>query len=86
MGKMKSRVISLLTMAALIATGTVPQAVQAFDDSNTAETVGGYTAAEQAEEIKPAYISGEIEDLRTRYSKTYEQSDGSMISLTSRCP
>lgn len=86
MTRMKSRVISLLTMAALIATGTVPQAVQAFDDSSTTETVAGYTAAEQAEEIEPAYITGEIEDLRTEYSKTYEQSDGSRIAVVSAAP
>lgn len=86
MTRMKSRVISLLTMAALIATGTVPQAVQAFDDSSTTETVAGYTAAEQAEEIEPAYITGEIENLRTEYSKTYEQSDGSRIAVVSAAP
>ncbi|WP_337403519.1 hypothetical protein [Porcipelethomonas sp.] len=86
MRKMKSRVISLLTMTAIIATGTVPQVfAEALDDSTSA-VISEAVNNEQKTENEPTYITGEIEDLRTRYSKTYEQSDGSMISLTSRCP
>ncbi len=74
-------------MTALIATGTVPQAVAAaIDDNNTAETVTGYTEPEQVAEIEPAYITGEIENLRTEYSKTFEQSDGSRIAVVSAAP
>ena len=86
MRKMKNRVISLLTMAAIIATGTVPQVfAEALDDSTSA-VISEAVNNEQKTENEPAYITGEIEDLRTRYSKTYEQSDGSMISYASAAP
>ena len=87
MKRLKSRVISLLTMTALIATGTVPQAVAAaLDDSSTPEAITESVIDNQNAVEEPAYITGEIEDLRTEYSKTYEQSDGSRIAVVSAAP
>ncbi len=88
MTKIKSRVISLLTMTALIATGTVPQAAaEALNDSSsTPETITESVVDKQNAVEEPAYITGEIVDLRTRCSKTYEKSDGSRVSVVSAAP
>lgn len=86
MKKIKGRIISLLTVTALIATGTAPQAFAlAVNESSTSEAITDYTVPEQNTE-EQAYITGEAEDLRTRYSKTYEQSDGSMVAVVSAAP
>lgn len=86
MRKLKYRIISIATIAAIIATGTVPQVLaEALDDSSTPESVTTVTD-EQVINDEPVYITGEIEDLRTRYSKTYEQSDGSRIAVMSASP
>ena len=87
MKKIKGRIISLLTVTALIATGTAPQAfAEAVKESSTSETITDYTVTEQNAKEEQAYITGEVEDLRTRYSKTYEQSDGSMVAVVSAAP
>ncbi|MCU6720546.1 hypothetical protein OCV67_11510 [Porcipelethomonas ammoniilytica] len=89
MKKIKGRVISLLTVTALIATGTVPQAfAEAGKESSTTKVITDYSSTKQntAEEEEQVYITSELEDLRTRYSKTYEQSDGSMAAVVSAAP
>ena len=87
MKKIKGRIISLLTVTALIATGTAPQAfAEAVKESSVPETITDYVTDEQNSGEEQTYITGEAEDLRTRYSKTYEQSDGSMVSVVSAAP
>lgn len=87
MKKIKGRIISLLTVTALIATGTVPHAFsEAGKESGNSEAITDYTVSEQNTDEEQAYITGEVEDLRTRYSKTYEQSDGSRIAIMSASP
>ena len=86
MKKINGRIISLLTSAALLATGTAPQAFAEAVKDGTSETTVDYTVPEQNEDEEQAYITGELEDLRTRYSKTYEQSDGSRIAIMSAAP
>ena len=85
MKKMKGRIISLLTVTALIATGTAPQAFAEAGKESPASSMGNNVIQEEYAE-EQAYITGEIEDLRTRYSKTYEQSDGSRIAIMSASP
>lgn len=85
MKKMKGRIISLLTVTALIATGTAPQAFAEAGKESPASSMGNNVIQEEYAE-EQAYITGEIEDLRTRYSKTYEQSDGSRIAVVSAAP
>lgn len=85
MKKMKGRIISLLTVAALIATGTAPQTFAEAGKESSASAMGNNVIQEEYAE-EQAYITGEIEDLRTRYSKTYEQSDGSRIAVVSAAP
>lgn len=69
----------------MIATGTAPQAfAEAGKESSASLVENNVTQEEYAYE--PAYITGEIEDLRTRYSATYEQSDGSRIAVVSAAP
>ena len=87
MKKIKGRIISLLTVTALIATGSVPHAFsEAGKESGNSEAITDYTVSEQNTDEEQAYITGEVEDLRTRYSKTYEQSDGGRISVVSAAP
>lgn len=86
MKKINGRIISLLTSAALLATGTAPQAFAEAVKDGTSETTVDYTVPEQNEDEEQTYITGELEDLRTRYSKTYEQSDGSRIAIMSAAP
>ena len=87
MKKIKGRIISLLTVTALIATGTVPHAFsEAGKESGNSEAITDYTVSEQNTDEEQAYITGEVEDLRTRYSKTYEQSDGNMAAVVSAAP
>ena len=86
MKKIKGRIISLLTVTALIATGTVPQAfAEAGKESSTTKVITDYSSTEQNTE-EQVYITSELEDLRTRYSKTYEQSDGNMAAVVSAAP
>ena len=86
MKKIKGRIISLLTVTALIATGTVPQAfAEAGKESSTTKVITDYSSTEQNTE-EQVYITGEVEDLRTKYSKTYEQSDGNMAAVVSAAP
>ena len=88
MKKIKGRIISLLTVTALIATGTVSQAfAEAGKESSTTEVITDYSSTKQnTAEEEQVYITSELEDLRTRYSKTYEQSDGSMAAVVSAAP
>ena len=86
MKKIKGKIISLLTVTVLIATGTAPQAFAEAVKDGTSETTVDYTVSEQNEDEEQTYITGELEDLRTRYSKTYEQSDGSRIAIMSAAP
>ena len=86
MKKIKGRIISLLTVTALIATGTVPQAfAEAGKESSTTKVITDYSSTEQNTE-EQVYITSELDDLRTRYSKTYEQSDGNMAAVVSAAP
>ena len=88
MKKIKGRIISLLTVTALIATGTVSQAfAEAGKEGSTTEVITDYSSTKQnTAEEEQVYITSELEDLRTRYSKTYEQSDGSRIAIMSASP
>ena len=87
MKKIKGRIISLLTVTVLIATGTAPQSfAEEVKESSTSEAMTDYIVSEQNINEEQAYITGELEDLRTRYSKTYEKSDGSMAAVVSAAP
>ena len=88
MKKIKGRIISLMTVTALIATGTVPQAfAEAGKESSTTKVITDYSSTKQnTAEEEQVYITSELEDSRTRYSKTYEQSDGSRIAIMSASP
>ena len=59
---------------------------EAGKESGNSEAITDYTVSEQNTDEEQAYITGEVEDLRTRYSKTYEQSDGSRIAVVSAAP
>ncbi len=87
MTSMKNRVISLSIIAAMIMTGTAPQAFAEAEKETAISAEVTEALSEVAEGEKEAsYITGEIEELRTRYSKTYEQSDGSMVAVVSAAP
>ena len=77
-----------MTVTALIATGTVPQAfAEAGKESSTTKVITDYSSTKQnTAEEEQVYITSELEDSRTRYSKTYEQSDGSMVAVVSAAP
>ena len=51
-----------------------------------AESITNIVTEEKKTEEETAYITGEIEELRSEYSKTYEQSDGSRIAVMSAAP
>ena len=78
----------MLTVTAMMATGMVPQAIAEAINEGTpaAESITDIVMNEQKEDEEPAYITGEVEELRTKYSKTYEQSDGSRIAVMSAAP
>ncbi len=58
MKKIKGRIISLLTVAALIATGTVPHAFsEAGKESGNSEAITDYTVSEQKIQMKNRRIS-----------------------------
>lgn len=76
----KNRVISIAIAAAIISTCTIPNVIaESRNDINEPEQ----TISNSQEEV---YITGEIAELRSEYSKTYEQSDGSRIAVMSAAP
>lgn len=87
--KNKGRIISFLTITAILTTGTMPQTFAEEGKKNsTPKAIADYAVTEQklAAEEEPVYVTSEIEELRTRYSKTYEQSDGSAVAIMSAAP
>ena len=88
MRKLRVRVISMLIVTTMIATGTAPRAFAEIVNENSAQELASDTLAinEQSTVEEPVYIIGEIENLRTEYSKTYEQSDGSCVAVVSAEP
>lgn len=77
----KNRVISIAIAAAIISTCTIPNVIaESRNDINEPEQI---ISDSQEDEI---YITGEIAELRSEYSKTYEQSDGSRIAVMSAAP
>ena len=86
MKEIKGRIISFLTITAILTTGTMPQAfAEEGKESSTTKVITDYSSTEQNTE-EQVYITGEVEDLRTKYSKTYEQSDGNMAAVVSAAP
>lgn len=76
----KDRIISIAIAAAIISTCTIPNVIaESRNDINEPEQ----TISNSQEEV---YITGEIAELRSKYSKTYEQSDGGRISVVSAAP
>lgn len=77
----KSRIISIAIAAAIISTCTIPNVIaESRNEINEPEQT---ISNSQEDEI---YITGEIAELRSEYSKTYEQSDGSRIAVMSAAP
>ena len=77
----KNRIISIAIAAAIISTCTIPNVIaESRNEINEAE----HTISDLQED--EVYITGEIEELRSEYSKTYEQSDGSRIAVMSAAP
>ena len=77
----KNRIISIAIAAAIISTCTIPNVIaESRNDMNEPEQT---ISNSQEDEI---YITGEIAELRSKYSKTYEQSDGGRISVVSAAP
>ncbi|MDE5649266.1 MAG: hypothetical protein K2I33_05125, partial [Oscillospiraceae bacterium] len=77
----KDRIISIAIAAAIISTCTIPNVIaESRNDINAPEQT---ISNSQENEI---YITGEIAELRSKYSKTYEQSDGSRIAVMSAAP
>lgn len=78
----KDRVISIAIAAAIISTCTIPNVIaESRNDINEPEQT--ISESNSQEEV---YITGEIAELRSEYSKTYEQSDGSRIAVMSAAP
>lgn len=77
----KNRIISIAIAAAIISTCTIPNVIaESRNEINEPEqTISDL----QEDEV---YITGEIEELRSEYSKTYDQSDGSRIAVMSAAP
>ena len=76
----KDRIISIAIATAIISTCTIPNVIaESRNDINEPEQ----TISNSQEEV---YITGEIAELRSKYSKTYEQSDGSRIAVMSAAP
>ena len=77
----KNRIISIAIAAAIISTCTIPNVIaESRNEINEPEQT---ISNSQEDEI---YITGEIAELRSEYSKTYEQSDGSRIAVMSAAP
>lgn len=78
----KNRIISIAIAAAIISTCTIPNVIaESRNDINEPEQT--ISESDSQEEV---YITGEIAELRSEYSKTYEQSDGSRIAVMSAAP
>lgn len=76
----KDRIISMAIAVSIISTCTIPNVIaESRNDINEPEQ----TISNSQEEV---YITGEIAELRSEYSKTYEQSDGSRIAVMSAAP
>ena len=79
----KNRIISIAIAAAIISTCTIPNVIaESRNDINAPEQIISESDSQENE----IYITGEIAELRSKYSKTYEQSDGSRIAVMSAAP
>lgn len=79
----KDRIISMAIAAAIISTCTIPNVIaESRNDINAPEQIISESDSQENE----IYITGEIAELRSEYSKTYEQSDGSRIAVMSAAP
>ncbi len=83
MKNLKSRIISMLIVISMIATGTAPKVfAEVFNGSPVSEQAGSSLQNdEQTTSDGSVYITGEVEELRTENSKTYEKSDGSRVAV-----
>jgi|GEM_PF-2088763 len=78
----KDRIISMAIAVSIISTCTIPNVIaESRNDINEPEQT--ISESDSQEEV---YITGEIAELRSEYSKTYEQSDGGRISVVSAAP
>ena len=83
MKNLKSRIISVLIVVSMIATGTAPKVfAEVLNESSASEqTSSSSQNDEQTSSNEPVYIIGEVEELRTENCKTYEKSDGSRVAI-----
>ena len=83
MKNLKSRIISMLIVVSMIATGTTPKVfAEVFNESSASEQTSSFSQNdEQTSSDESVYITGEVVELRTENSKTYEKSDGSRVAV-----
>ena len=83
MKNLKSRIISMLIVVSMIATGTAPKVFEEVLNESSASEQTSYSSQndEKTSSDEPVYITGEVVELRTENSKTYEKSDGSRVAI-----
>lgn len=80
MKQIKKRILSGVIALSLAITDS---SVAVFANNNTLESTVSTT---KTAEIEESYITNELIDLRSEYSKTYEKSDGSRVSIVTASP
>ena len=86
--KLKKQLISLSIIAAMVSTGTAPQAFAELLNVDSYDNQGSKLSGESLPEFESdsSFITSELEELRTEFSKTYERSDGSRVSVITATP
>ncbi|MDE6149326.1 MAG: DNRLRE domain-containing protein, partial [Ruminococcus sp.] len=80
MKQIKKRILSGIIALSLVITDS---SIAVFANENNSNLTAKTT---KTTEIEKSYITNELTDLRSEYSKTYEKSDGSRISIITASP
>ena len=82
MKQLKKRILSMAIVIAMILTDS---SIAVFANNETTADANTTAEVKTSESVvqEEAFITNEITDLRTEYSKTYEKSDGTRVSVIS---